>query len=52
MSYKISLDRNNIRSSEKFQQVIEEALESMKPLTHLQEVFDKYGIKYFIKKIL
>ncbi|GES99853.1 kinase-like domain-containing protein [Rhizophagus clarus] len=50
---KISIfSRNNIRSSEKFQQTIEDALESMKPLTHLQEVFDKYGIKYFIKKIL
>ncbi|CAB4414918.1 unnamed protein product [Rhizophagus irregularis] len=41
--YKISLNRNNIKPSEKLNEVIEKALESTKPLTCLQEVFDKYG---------
>ncbi|GBC32599.2 hypothetical protein GLOIN_2v1798919 [Rhizophagus irregularis DAOM 181602=DAOM 197198] len=41
--YKISLNRNNIKPSEKFKQAIKEALESMKPLIYLQEIFDEYG---------
>ncbi|RGB40240.1 hypothetical protein C1646_753504 [Rhizophagus diaphanus] len=41
--YKISLNRDNIKPSEKFKQAIKEALESMKPLIYLQEIFDEYG---------
>ncbi|POG65397.1 hypothetical protein GLOIN_2v1861852, partial [Rhizophagus irregularis DAOM 181602=DAOM 197198] len=34
---------NNIMPSKRFQQAIENALENMKPFTHLQNVFDEYG---------
>jgi hypothetical protein len=41
--YKILLSRDNIKPSEKFKQVVEKALESMKPLTRLRKVFDEFG---------
>ncbi|CAB4485400.1 unnamed protein product [Rhizophagus irregularis] len=41
--YKILLNRDNIKPSEKFKQAVEKALEDMKPLICLQEVFDEYG---------
>ncbi|PKB95824.1 hypothetical protein RhiirA5_435964, partial [Rhizophagus irregularis] len=41
--HNILLNRINIKPSEKFQQAIEKALESMEQLIHLQEVFDEYG---------
>src|SRR5581483_10715138 len=41
--YKIVSTKDDIKSSEKFKQDIEKAIESMKPLTSLDEVFDEYG---------
>ncbi|RGB40044.1 hypothetical protein C1646_688548, partial [Rhizophagus diaphanus] len=35
--------RDNIKPSEKFKQAVEKAIENMKPLIRLQEVFDEYG---------
>jgi hypothetical protein len=41
--YKISLNKNDIKPSDKFKKDIDKALESMTPLIRLQEVFDEYG---------
>ncbi|CAB4414915.1 unnamed protein product [Rhizophagus irregularis] len=41
--YKILLNKNNIKPSEKLKKDIDKALESMTPLICLQKVFDKYG---------
>jgi hypothetical protein len=41
--YNILLSRDNIKPSEKFKKAIEKALESMKPLICLQNVFNEYG---------
>ncbi|CAB4388412.1 unnamed protein product [Rhizophagus irregularis] len=41
--YKISLNRDNIKPSDKLKKDIDKALESRNPLICLQEVFDKYG---------
>ncbi|CAB4433388.1 unnamed protein product [Rhizophagus irregularis] len=41
--YNITLNRNNIKPSEKFKEDIDKALGDMKPLISLQKVFDKYG---------
>jgi hypothetical protein len=41
--YKILFSEADIKPSEEFEQAIEKALESMKPYTILQDVFDKYG---------
>ncbi|CAB5190869.1 unnamed protein product [Rhizophagus irregularis] len=41
--YKISLNRDNIKPTEKLKKDIDKALKSMTPLICLQEVFDEYG---------
>ncbi|PKY14702.1 kinase-like protein [Rhizophagus irregularis] len=41
--YEILLNMNNIKPTEEFEQAIEEALDSMKPLKALQDVFNEYG---------
>ncbi|RGB40046.1 hypothetical protein C1646_800907 [Rhizophagus diaphanus] len=41
--YKVLLNRDNIKPSEKFKLIIERALEDMKPLIFLQEIFENYG---------
>ncbi|CAB4415370.1 unnamed protein product [Rhizophagus irregularis] len=41
--YEVLLTMDNIKPSEKFKQAVEKALENMKPLIRLQEVFDEYG---------
>ncbi|RGB40275.1 hypothetical protein C1646_663991 [Rhizophagus diaphanus] len=50
--YNISLDKDNIKPSEKFKQAIEKALESMKPLKCLQKVFNEYGHFFPLNVIL
>ncbi|GBC08653.1 hypothetical protein RclHR1_00830004 [Rhizophagus clarus] len=50
--YKISLDRNDIKPSEKFKNAIENALDNMMPLICLQEVFNKYGYFFPLNIIL
>ncbi|GBC10313.1 hypothetical protein RclHR1_09510004 [Rhizophagus clarus] len=41
--YEILLNTNNIKPTEEFERAIEEALDSMKPLKALQDVFNEYG---------
>ncbi|GBC04288.1 hypothetical protein RclHR1_00560015 [Rhizophagus clarus] len=41
--YNISFNKDDINPSEEFKQAIEKALEDMKPLIFLKDVFDKYG---------
>ncbi|EXX73154.1 uncharacterized protein OCT59_006968 [Rhizophagus irregularis] len=41
--YKVLLNRDNIKPSEKFKLIIERALENMKPHIFLQEIFENYG---------
>ncbi|GBB89461.1 hypothetical protein RclHR1_16150002 [Rhizophagus clarus] len=42
--YEILLNENNVvRPTQEFEQVIEEALNSMKPLKFLQDIFNEYG---------
>ncbi|RIA88006.1 hypothetical protein C1645_713539 [Glomus cerebriforme] len=41
--YEILLNKDNIRPTKEFEQIIEEALNSMKPLKALQNVFDEFG---------
>ncbi|CAB5386230.1 unnamed protein product [Rhizophagus irregularis] len=41
--YKIRLNKDDINPSEEFKQAIEKALEDMKPLIFLKDVFDEYG---------
>ncbi|CAB4378632.1 unnamed protein product [Rhizophagus irregularis] len=41
--YEILLDIDNIKPTKEFEQVIEEALNSMKPLKDLQHIFNEYG---------
>ncbi|PKY41230.1 hypothetical protein RhiirA4_416488 [Rhizophagus irregularis] len=41
--YEILLDEDNVKPTKEFEQVIEKALDSMKPLEDLQHVFDEYG---------
>jgi hypothetical protein len=47
--YRIMFDA--ITPSEEFKQAIEKALDSMKPVTHLQDVFDEYG-HFFPKNVV
>ncbi|PKY47152.1 hypothetical protein RhiirA4_521909, partial [Rhizophagus irregularis] len=41
--YKVLLNRDNIKPSEKFKLIIERALKNMKPHIFLQEIFENYG---------
>ncbi|GBC00965.1 hypothetical protein RclHR1_04010012 [Rhizophagus clarus] len=41
--YKILFNKDDIKPTKEFNQAIENALESMKPFTYLQDVFDEYG---------
>ncbi|RGB23027.1 hypothetical protein C1646_677411 [Rhizophagus diaphanus] len=41
--YEILLNKNNIKPTETFEKGIEKALNSMKPLKSLQDIFNKYG---------
>ncbi|CAB5369916.1 unnamed protein product [Rhizophagus irregularis] len=41
--YEIILNKNNIKPTETFEKVVEKALNSMKPLKSLQDIFNKYG---------
>ncbi|POG63175.1 hypothetical protein GLOIN_2v1688945, partial [Rhizophagus irregularis DAOM 181602=DAOM 197198] len=41
--YEILLNTKNIKPTKEFEQTIEEALDSMKPLKALQDVFNEYG---------
>ncbi|PKC59018.1 hypothetical protein RhiirA1_470052 [Rhizophagus irregularis] len=41
--YEILLNKNNIKPTETFEKVVEKALNSMKPLKSLQDIFNKYG---------
>ncbi|GES72673.1 kinase-like domain-containing protein [Rhizophagus clarus] len=42
--YEISLNENNmVRPTQEFEQVIEEALNSMRPVKSLQDIFNEYG---------
>ncbi|PKY47814.1 hypothetical protein RhiirA4_463183 [Rhizophagus irregularis] len=41
--YEILLNTKNIKPTKEFEQAIEEALDSMKPLKALQDVFNEYG---------
>ncbi|CAB4426304.1 unnamed protein product [Rhizophagus irregularis] len=41
--YEILLNMDNVKPTKEFEQVIEEALNSMKPLKALQDVFNEYG---------
>ena len=50
--YKISLSKNDIKPSKEFKQVIDEALKSMEPLIHLQNVFDEHGHFYPLSIVL
>ncbi|RIA81544.1 hypothetical protein C1645_790200, partial [Glomus cerebriforme] len=50
--YKISLNKDDIKSSEEFKLAIEKALESMKPFINLQNVFDEYGYFFPLSIVL
>jgi hypothetical protein len=50
--YEISLSKNDIKPSKEFKQAIEEALESMEPFKHLQNVFNEYGHFYPLNIVL
>ncbi|CAB4488115.1 unnamed protein product [Rhizophagus irregularis] len=50
--YEILLNRGDIKASGNFKQAIEEALESMKPHTSLQNVFDEYGYFFPLNIVL
>ncbi|GBC05007.1 hypothetical protein RclHR1_00060020 [Rhizophagus clarus] len=39
--YKILFNKDDVKASKEFNQAIENALESMKPFTHLQDVFNE-----------
>ncbi|CAB5376194.1 unnamed protein product [Rhizophagus irregularis] len=41
--YEILLNKNNIKPTETFEKGIEKALNSMRPLKSLQDIFNKYG---------
>ncbi|PKY42806.1 hypothetical protein RhiirA4_456670, partial [Rhizophagus irregularis] len=41
--YEILLEEDNVKPAKEFEQVIEKALDSMKPLEELQRVFDELG---------
>ncbi|CAB5369751.1 unnamed protein product [Rhizophagus irregularis] len=41
--YEILLNKEQIKPTKEFEQVIEEALNSMKPLNALQDIFNEYG---------
>ncbi|CAB5369944.1 unnamed protein product [Rhizophagus irregularis] len=41
--YEIRLSKDNIKPTKEFEQIIENALNNMKPLEALQDVFDEYG---------
>jgi hypothetical protein len=41
--YEILLDEGNVKPTKEFEQIIEKALDSMKPLEDLQCIFDEYG---------
>ncbi|UZO27053.1 uncharacterized protein OCT59_019262 [Rhizophagus irregularis] len=41
--YEILLEEDNVKPAKEFEQVIEKALDSMKPLEELQRVFDEFG---------
>jgi hypothetical protein len=41
--YEILLDEDNVKPTKILEQVIEKALDSMKPLENLQQIFDEYG---------
>ncbi|CAB5199807.1 unnamed protein product [Rhizophagus irregularis] len=49
--YEILLNMDNVKPTKEFEQVIEEALNSMKPLKALQDVFNEYG-HLFPQKII
>ncbi|RGB24374.1 hypothetical protein C1646_773201 [Rhizophagus diaphanus] len=42
-SYEILLDVDNVKPTKEFEQIIEKALNSMKPLKDLQRIFNEYG---------
>ncbi len=41
--YEILLDRDHVKPTKEFEKAIEEALNNMKPLKALQEIFNEYG---------
>ncbi|RGB22819.1 hypothetical protein C1646_729827 [Rhizophagus diaphanus] len=50
--YRILFSKADIKPSKEFEQAIEKAIESMKPFTFLQDVFDKYGYFYPLNIVL
>jgi hypothetical protein len=50
--YEILLNENDLRPTQEFEQVIEEALNSMKPLKSLQDIFNEYGHLFSLRIIL
>ncbi|POG80836.1 hypothetical protein GLOIN_2v222960 [Rhizophagus irregularis DAOM 181602=DAOM 197198] len=52
MKYKICLNKNDIEPSEEFKQAIEQAIEDMKPLIFLKDLFDEYGLFFPLSIIL
>jgi hypothetical protein len=50
--YEIKLNKDDINPSEEFKQAIEKALEDMKPLIFLKDVFDEYGYFFPLNIIL
>ncbi|PKB95562.1 hypothetical protein RhiirA5_404634, partial [Rhizophagus irregularis] len=52
MKYKICLNKNDIEPSEEFKQAIEQAIEGMKPLIFLKDLFDEYGLFFPLSIIL
>ncbi|GBB87407.1 hypothetical protein RclHR1_13880002 [Rhizophagus clarus] len=50
--YRILFNKADVKPSEEFEQDIEKALESMKPFTFLQDVFDKYGYFFPLNIVL
>ncbi|CAB5386234.1 unnamed protein product [Rhizophagus irregularis] len=52
IKYKICLNKNDIEPSEEFKQAIEQAIEGMKPLIFLKDLFDEYGLFFPLSIIL
>ncbi|CAB4388385.1 unnamed protein product [Rhizophagus irregularis] len=50
--YRIILNKDDINPSKEFKQAIEQALEDMKPLIFLKDVFDEYGLFFPLSIIL
>ncbi|GBC10195.1 hypothetical protein RclHR1_09420003 [Rhizophagus clarus] len=50
--YEIILDENNVKPTNEFEQIIEKALSSMRPLKELHRIFNEYGHLFSQRVIL